>query len=237
MRRAFITGGAQGIGAAVTRRLRSDGMATTIGDLERKREDATRVLDETGATFEALDVTDEAIVNRAFEAAGPVDVLVNCAGVTIAGAMVDEVSTGDWNLQVAVNLTGTFLCTRSVVPGMRDRGWGRVVNLASALATRGLPGSSAYAASKAGVAGFTRAVAADLAPHGVTVNAVAPGYVDTPMTRSFPPDLRERRLAEIGMRRFAEPEEIAAVVSFLASEESAYVTGAFVEANGGFRIC
>src|SRR5204862_23886 len=110
---------------------------------------------------------------------GDVDVLVNCAGVTIAGHPVDAVPLTDWELQIGVNLTGTFLCTRAVVPAMRDRRRGRIVNLASALATRGLPGSSGYAASKAGVAGFTRAVAADLAPHGVTVNAVAPGYVDT----------------------------------------------------------
>jgi NAD(P)-dependent dehydrogenase (short-subunit alcohol dehydrogenase family) len=163
-------------------------------------------------------------------------VLVNCAGVTIAGHPVDDVSLADWDVQIRVNLTGTFLCTRAVVPGMRARRRGRIVNLASALATRGLPGSSAYAASKAGVAGFTRAAAADLAPHGVTVNAVAPGYVDTPMTQGFPPGLREKRLAEIGMGRFAEADEVAAVVDFLTSDEAGYVTGALVEASGGFRI-
>jgi NAD(P)-dependent dehydrogenase (short-subunit alcohol dehydrogenase family) len=99
-----------------------------------------------------------------------------------------------------------------------------------------MPGSSAYSASKAGVAGFTRAVAAELAPHGVTVNAVAPGYVDTPMTAGFPAGLREKRLAEIGLGRFAEPEEIATVIEFLASDGAGYVTGALIEASGGFRI-
>jgi NAD(P)-dependent dehydrogenase (short-subunit alcohol dehydrogenase family) len=232
MTRAFVTGGAQGIGAAVARRFVADGLDVTVGDLPEKR----AVAEEEGLDFEELDVTDERSVEHALETSGPVDVLVNSAGVTIAGHPVDEVSLADWNLQVAVNLTGTFLATRTVVRGMRERRWGRIVNLASALSTRGLPGSSAYAASKAGVAGFTRAVAADLAPHGVTVNAVAPGYVETPMTQGFPPGLRETRLAEIGMGRFADADEIASVISFLASDGASYVTGAVVEAGGGFRI-
>ncbi|MGH7359311.1 MAG: SDR family NAD(P)-dependent oxidoreductase, partial [Candidatus Rokuibacteriota bacterium] len=111
-----------------------------------------------------------------------------------------------------------------------------VVNFSSALATRGMEGSAAYAASKAGVEGLTRAAAADLARGGVTVNAVAPGYVDTPMTRGFPPELRERRLGEVGMGRFAAPAEVAAAVSFLASEDAAYITGATLDVCGGFRI-
>jgi 3-oxoacyl-[acyl-carrier protein] reductase len=207
-----------------------------VADVSAKRERGEQVAAELGARFAPLDVTDEASVEAAIGAAGDVDVLVNCAGVTIAGHAVDDVSLADWDVQVRVNLTGTFLCTRAVVPGMRARRHGRIVNLASALATRGLPGSSAYAASKAGVAGFTRAAAADLAPHGVTVNAVAPGYVDTPMTQGFPPGLREQRLAEIGMGRFAGADEVAAVVDFLSSDEAAYVTGAVVEASGGFMI-
>jgi NAD(P)-dependent dehydrogenase (short-subunit alcohol dehydrogenase family) len=233
---ALVTGGAQGIGAAVARRLAAGGAHVTVADLGSKRVTGEAVAAEVGGAFSALDVADEESVATAFPAVGPLDVLVNCAGVTIAGQAVDEVSTADWNLQIGVNLTGTFFCTRAVVPGMRERGFGRIVNLASGLATRGVPGSSAYAASKAGVAGFTRGAAADLAPHGVTVNAVAPGYVDTPMTQGFPPGLRERRLAEIGMGRFAEPDEIAAVVGFLSSRDASYVTGALIEATGGFRI-
>ena len=229
---AFVTGGAQGIGAAVARRFAADGLDVTVGDLEEKRVAA----ESEELRFAPLDVTDEASVRRAMGDAGEVDVLVNCAGVTIAGHPVDEVSLADWQLQIDVNLTGTFLTTRAVVPSMRRRRRGRIVNLASALATRGLSGSSAYAASKAGVAGFTRAAAAELAPYDVTVNAVAPGYVDTPMTAGFPPGLREQRLAEIGVGRFAAPEEIASVVSFLASDEAGYVTGAMIEAGGGFRI-
>jgi NAD(P)-dependent dehydrogenase (short-subunit alcohol dehydrogenase family) len=229
---ALVTGGAQGIGAAVAKRFAKDGLEVTVGDLEPKREQA----EAEGLRFTPLDVTDEESVQRVVDEAGEVDVLVNCAGVTIAGHAVDEVSLADWNLQIGVNLTGTFLTTRAVVPAMRERRSGRIVNLASALATRGLPGSSAYAASKAGVVGLTRATAADLAPYSVTVNAVAPGYVDTPMTAGFPSGLREERQAEIGMGRFAEPHEIASVISFLASDEARYVTGALIEASGGFRI-
>ena len=232
MTAALITGGAQGIGAAVAKRFGERGLDVTVADLEEKRDAA----DESGLRFEPLDVRDEESVQRAVDAAGHVDVLVNCAGVTIAGHPVDEVSLADWRLQIDVNLTGTFLTTRAVVPGMRARRRGRIVNLASALATRGLAGSAAYAASKAGVVGLTRAAAADLAPYDVTVNAVAPGYVDTPMTAGFPPGLRERRLEEIGMGRFANADEIASVVAFLASDEAGYVTGALIEASGGFRI-
>lgn len=232
MTAALITGGAQGIGAAVAKRFGDRGLDVTVADLEEKRGAA----DESGLRFEPLDVRDEQSVQRVVDAAGDVDVLVNCAGVTIAGHAVDEISLVDWRLQIDVNLTGTFLTTRAVVPGMRARRRGRIVNLASALATRGLAGSAAYAASKAGVVGLTRAAAADLAPYDVTVNAVAPGYVDTPMTAGFPPGLRERRLEEIGMGRFASADEIASVVAFLASDEAGYVTGALIEASGGFRI-
>lgn len=233
---ALVTGGAQGIGAAVGVRLAAAGARVTVADLEEKRTAGEAVAAELDGTFAALDVADEESVATTFAQVGVLDVLVNCAGVTIAGQAVDEVSIRDWNHQLGVNLTGTFLCTRAAVPGMREQAFGRIVNLASGLATRGLPGSSAYAASKAGVAGFTRAVAADLAPHGVTVNAVAPGYVDTPMTEAFPPGLREQRLAEIGSGRFARPDEIASVVGFLASRDASYVTGALIEATGGFRI-
>jgi NAD(P)-dependent dehydrogenase (short-subunit alcohol dehydrogenase family) len=232
MRRAFVTGGAQGIGAAVARRFAADGLEVTVGDLDEKRLEA----EAEALPFAPLDVTDESSVTRAIGDAGPTDILVNCAGVTIAGHAVDEVSLADWDLQIGVNLTGTFLAMRAAIPSMRERRRGRIINLASALATRGLAGSCAYSASKAGVLGLTRAAAADLAPYGVTVNAVAPGYVDTPMTAGFPPRLRERRLAEIGMGRFATTAEIAAVVSFLASDDASYVTGALLEAGGGFRI-
>lgn len=234
---ALVTGGAQGIGAAVARRLARRGDEIWLADLEDKRAAGEGLAGDLGGGFVAIDVSEPSSVDQVIKGCEGLDVLVNCAGITIPGEPVDEVSPGHWNAQIAVNLTGTWLCMRAAVGAMRRLGWGRILNLASGLATRGMPGSAAYAASKAGVTGLTRAAAADLAPHGITVNAVSPGYVDTPMTRGFPDALREIRLAEIGMGRFADPDEIAAVVEFLSSEEAGYVTGEIVDVTGGFRIC
>lgn len=234
---ALVTGGAQGIGAAVAQRLARRGDEVWVADLEDKRTEGEALAGDLGGGFVAIDVTDPSVVEEVVRGRSDLDVLVNCAGITIPGEPVDEVTPDHWNAQIAVNLTGTWLCLRAVVGSMRRRGWGRIVNLASGLATRGMPGSAAYAASKAGVTGLTRAAAADLAPHGITVNAISPGYVDTPMTRGFPDALRETRLSEIGMGRFADPDEIAAVAEFLASEDAGYITGEVVDVTGGFRIC
>jgi NAD(P)-dependent dehydrogenase (short-subunit alcohol dehydrogenase family) len=235
-RRAVVTGGAQGIGAAVARRLASASVRVAVADLPGQEGLAKALADEVDGDYASIDVTDEQSVRDVMAEVGPVDVLVNCAGITIPFQPVNEVTLQDWNRQMSVNLTGTFLCMRAAAAGMLERGWGRMVNLASALATRGMAGSAAYSASKAGVTGLTRAAAADFASRGVTVNAVAPGYVDTPMTQAFPPGVRERRLEEIGMGRFATAAEIAAVVAFLCSDEARYVTGALIDVTGGFRI-
>lgn len=234
---ALVTGGAQGIGAAVARRLARRGDEVWLADLEAKRPAGEDLAGSLGAGFVAIDVSEHSSVDQAVKGCEGLDVLVNCAGVTIPGEPVDEVPAEHWNTQIAVNLTGTWLCLRAAAGSMRARGWGRIVNLASGLATRGMPGSAAYAASKAGVTGLTRAAAADLAPYGITVNGVSPGYVDTPMTRDFPEALRAARLGEIGMGRFADPDEIAAVVEFLSSDDAGYVTGEVIDVTGGFRIC
>jgi 3-oxoacyl-[acyl-carrier protein] reductase len=211
-------------------------MRVTVADLEVQRVTAQTLANDINGDSASIDVTDEGSVGEVVERFGPVDVLVNCAGITIPFQPVNEVTLTDWNRQISVNLTGTFLCIRAVAGGMLKRRWGRIVNLSSALATRGMAGSAAYSASKAGVTGLTRAAAADFAPHGVTVNAVAPGYVDTPMTQAFPPGVRERRLDEIAMGRFATSDEIASVVEFLSSDGSRYMTGALIDVTGGFRI-
>ncbi len=234
---SLVTGGAQGIGAAVASRLARRGDNVWFADLEDKRAEAEELAAEVGGQFVAIDVAQPSSVERVVKGCEGLDVLVNCAGITIPGEPVDEVSPEHWNAQITVNLTGTWLCLRAAAASMRQRGWGRIVNLASGLATRGMAGSAAYAASKAGVTGLTRAAAADLAPHGITVNGVSPGYVDTPMTQGFPENLRAARLAEIGIGRFADPDEIAAVVEFLSSDDAGYVTGEIVDVTGGFRIC
>lgn len=234
--RALITGGAQGIGLAVASRLASAGVDAVIGDLKVKGEQAARAAEQCGAQFVELDVTDPGSVQQALANTGSIDILVNCAGTTNGPCPVDDVTLTEWNRVLAVNLTGTFICIQSVAPGMRNRGFGRIINIASSVATRGIAGTAAYAASKAGVIGLTRAVAADLAPSGITVNAISPGYVDTAMTQGLPDGVRKSRLAEIGVGRFAEPGEVAVVVNFLASAEAGYITGATIDVSGGFRI-
>ena len=235
-RTALVTGGAGGIGAAVCERLAAEGMRVAIADLPEREAEGRSVASHAGGGFTGVDVADPGSVAACFREAGPVDALDNCAGVTRAGVPVWDTDDGLWSTSLAVNLSGSFHCLRAAVPAMRERGWGRIVNVASGLATRGVEGSAAYAASKAGVCGLTRAAAADLAADGITVNAVSPGYVKTPMTASFPPELRERRLAEIGRGRFAEPREVAGVVAFLCSDEAGYLTGATIDVTGGFRI-
>lgn len=236
MRRALITGGASGVGAATARQLADRGMRVAVADLDGQREAGQKLAEEVHGTFVAIDVTDTDAVDAAFAEAGEPDVLVNSAGVTVPGQAVDETSLENWELQIGVNLTGTFLCMRAAIPRMRHEGWGRVINVSSGLATRGVAGAAAYSASKAGVVGLTRSAAAELAPYDVTVNAVAPGYVDTPMTQGFSEELRTRRLADVGLGRFARPAEVASVIAFLGSEEASYVTGELVGITGGFRI-
>ena len=238
-RSALVTGGAKGIGAAIARRLTAEGAQVTIGDVDT--EGAERVAAEIGATWVALDVTDPDSAVAAVDAAGALDVLVNNAGMD-EFAFFTDTDPGLWDRVLAVNLKGVLACTHAVLPGMQRAGYGRIVNVASEAGRVGSKGSAVYSAAKGGVIAFTKAAARENARFGITVNAIAPGPIDTPLLR------RARELGEIGeriietmkgatqLRRLGRPEEVAAAVAFLASEEAAYVTGETLGVSGGLGM-
>jgi NAD(P)-dependent dehydrogenase (short-subunit alcohol dehydrogenase family) len=238
-RSALVTGGAKGIGEAIARRLAAEGARVTIGDVDV--EGAERVADDVGADALRLDVTDPDSARAAVDAAGAFDVLVNNAGTDEFGFFTDT-DPDLWDRVLAVNLKGVLACTHAVLPGMQRAGYGRIVNIASEAGRVGSKGSATYSAAKGGVIAFTKAVARENARFGITVNAIAPGPIDTPLLR------RAHELGEIGervietmkgatqLRRLGQPEEVAAAVAFLASEEAAYVTGETLGVSGGLGM-
>jgi len=237
---ALVTGGSRGIGRAIVERLASRGAAVAF--TYQSREDAARdvvaSLDARGHHVTALraDVSDEAQVQAAVadvvQRVGPVDILVNNAGIARDGyfMMMDRTR---WDAVMRTNLDGAFLCTRAVVRGMLMRRWGRVINLTSPSAVAGLPGQANYAASKAGLIGLTRALARELSPKGVLVNAVMPGLIDTEMTAAIPETQRAAHLANVPVGRLGTPDEVAEVAAFLASDAAAYMTGQVIGVDGG----
>jgi NAD(P)-dependent dehydrogenase (short-subunit alcohol dehydrogenase family) len=240
-RHALVTGGGSGIGRAVAHRLGRDGAAVTVLDIDSAAARAVAdALVTAGARARAVaaDVADAGAVDGAITEArrefGAVHVLVCSAG--IAGfAPLLEMTAAQWNRMLAVHLTGTFTVTQAVLPDMIAARWGRVVTLSSVGGLRGGPNLAHYAAAKAGVIGFTKALALEVGAHGITANAVAPGLVDTPMLRGsgIPPAVLEQSLRQMPVGRLGTPEDVAAVCAFLASEEAAFVTGQVVSPNGG----
>jgi len=219
-RTAVITGGASGIGRASAQRLGQDGIRVVT-------------LDVSGDADVVADVTDPAAVDAAIEAIGPVDILVNSAGIVGPNKPLWEVSDQEWAATFAVNVTGTFHLCRAAVPGMRDRGWGRIVNLASMAGKDGNPRLGAYSASKAAVIGMTKSLGKELATSGVLVNAIAPAVIETPMNATTKPEVLEYMTSLIPMRRLGRPDEVAELVAWLASDKCSFSTGAVYDLSGG----
>jgi 2-hydroxycyclohexanecarboxyl-CoA dehydrogenase len=238
-RKALVTGGAGGIGAAIAARLAAEGAEVWVGDLDA--EGAGRVAAEVNGHQVELDVTDPESAKAAVEATGALDVLVNNAGTDEFGFFT-YTTPEQWQRVLGVNLGGVLNCTHAALPAMQEAGYGRIVNVSSEAGRVGSKGSAAYSAAKGGVIAFTKAIARENARYGITVNAIAPGPIETPLL------MGAREFGEIGeklietmkgatqMRRLGQPDEVAAAVAFLASDDASYVTGETLGVSGGLGM-
>lgn len=239
-RRAIVTGGSQGIGAAIVRAFAKEGASVAfchLADDAGAARTAREASEGSHPVYAAeCDVSDDVAVAEFVRVAeahqGPTDILVNNAGISIAQAF-EEISLSDFDRILGVHLRGTFIMAQAVYSGMKSRGFGRIINISSQLAIKGGVDLAHYCAAKAGVLGFTKALAMEAAPHGVLVNAIAPGPVETAILAVLSEDWRAGKLSEMPIGRFGQPEEIAPAAVFLASDESSYMVGSTVHVNGG----
>jgi len=232
---AIVTGGTRGIGKAICLALRDQGV-TVAANFGGNATKAAEFTAETGIPSYQWDVGDhEACLAGCAKVAadlGPVDIVVNNAGITRDGTL-HRMSFEDWNEVMRINLGGCFNMAKATFPGMRERGWGRIINIGSINGQAGQYGQVNYAAAKSGIHGFTKALAQEGAKFGVTVNAIAPGYIDTEMVAAVPAPVLEKIVAKIPVGRLGHAEEIARGVAFLASEDAGFVTGSTMSINGG----
>jgi 3-oxoacyl-[acyl-carrier protein] reductase len=238
---AVITGAARGIGKAIAIMFAKAGARLILCDILSSQE-AKEVLKETSTPpefFFRFDVSDTKAVeegfNSMFKVISSIDILVNNAGIT-RDALFLRYKEEDFKRVIEVNLKGAFNCTKAVIPYMIKRRWGRIINIASVVGERGNPGQAIYGASKAGLIAFTKTLAREYGARNITVNAVSPGYIETEMTASLPQGLKEKMIKETALQRSGKPEEVAAVVLFLASEEGGYITGEVIRVNGGMYM-
>jgi len=239
---AVVTGAAQGIGAAIVKRLLEDGAATVVTlDINQKQlEQAANELDATGKRVIPMkcniadknEVTD--VFSKIYEIVGRVDILVNNAGIT-RDVMFHKMTQEQWDAIISVNLTSVFYCCQAVVAQMRNQEYGKIINLSSTSAW-GNVGQVNYSASKAGMIGFTKSLAKELGNKNITVNAIAPGLIDTEMTRVIPETLKSMAIMLCPAGRVGNPSEVASVVSFLASDDSSFVNGECIKVCGGFLM-
>jgi 3-oxoacyl-[acyl-carrier protein] reductase len=239
---ALVTGGTRGIGNAIARRLLSMGADVIITGRDQAGADkAAAELAKAGGNCRgaAMDVSDFAQVESVMKALGKetggIDILVNNAGITRDDILM-RLKEDDWDVVLNANLKGTFACSKAVIRGMMKKRWGRIINISSIVGSMGNIGQANYVAAKAGMEGFTKTLAREYATRGITANAVAPGFIDTDMTRAMEDSARETLMAQIPAGRFGSAEEVAGAVAFLAGDDGAYVTGQVIHVNGGMLM-
>lgn len=239
---AFVTGASRGIGRACALALSEAGARVVLAAraVDKLEEVAGEIRAAGREAFTVpIDLAHEESIKEAFSRTakefGPVEILVNNAGITRDGLAV-RMKRDDWNAVLDTNLTGTFLCIQAVLQSMMRARWGRIVNISSVVGEMGNAGQANYSASKAGLIGLTKSLAQEMGSRGITVNAVAPGFVETDMTGVLSPELKDKMLANIPLKRMGSPADVAAAVRFLASDEAAYVTGHVLDVNGGLYM-
>ena len=236
-RTALVTGGTRGIGKAIVQRLKEDGFNVAAG-FSGNEEAARKTAEELDVMVVKGNVGSFEDCARAVQEVearlGPIDVLVNNAGIT-RDRMFIKMTPEDWQAVIETNLNSMFNVTKQVVADMVEKGWGRIVNISSVNGAKGQAGQTNYSAAKAGMHGFSMALAQELAGKGVTVNTVSPGYIGTDMVKAIRPDVLEKIVGTIPMKRLGEPTEIAAIIAWLASEDGGYATGAEFSVNGGLH--
>ena len=238
---AFVTGASRGIGKAIAQRLATAGATVVVGARDAHARPVADEIAASGGTAEAvsLDVTDAvsvtAAVRRALDRFDRIDILVNNAGIA-RDQLLMRMKADEWDDVMATNLTAAFTCTQAVLRPMLKQRWGRVINIGSVVGQLGNPGQANYAASKAGLIGFTKALAREVASRGITVNVVAPGMVETDMTAELGDRARAAMAGQIPLGRLGTPADVAGAVWFLASDEASYITGQVVGVNGGMYM-
>ncbi len=241
-RTAFVTGASRGIGRACALALAQAGARIIVAARDRAKLEEVAAEIRTGgreAFVVEIDLASADSIKAAFAEAvkefGRIDILVNNAGVTKDGLAL-RMKKDDWDTVLATNLTGAFVAIQQVLQGMMKERWGRIINLSSVVAEAGNPGQSNYVASKAGLIGLTKSLAQEMASRNITVNAVAPGFIETDMTAGLSPELKDNLLGHIPLKRLGRAEDVAAAVRFLASEEAGYITGHVLNVNGGMYM-
>jgi 3-oxoacyl-[acyl-carrier protein] reductase len=233
-RTALVTGASRGIGRACAKALAAAGARVILAARDRaKLEEASAEI--PGSSIVEIDLASAESIKAAFARAGKIDILVNNAAMTKDGLAV-RMKKDDWDAVIATNLTGAFLAIQQVLPAMMKERWGRIINISSVVGEAGNPGQANYVASKAGLIGLTKSLAQEMGSRSITVNAVAPGFIETDMTAGLSQELRDSMVSHIPLRRAGKAEDVAAAVRFLASEEAGYITGHVLDVNGGMYM-